>query len=281
MSGRLWTLYRVELSKLLARRLLWVGALGVILLSLAGPALSSAFAAAQAAAARGEGGDAFQNGWTVLSSSVSRASFLIWLLATVLAASSVAEEASWGTLRVVCARPVRRAEWIAAKVLSLWTLCSAALVLAVLAATLSSELAFGLYDVVDPLFPDRTVHTFGDMRWFVTAASAVSLIPLLALIALGTFCSTLVDHPGHATGAAVALLVVLSAAGGLSPGFEEHSFVSQLGLPFSLVSDLANQYTGKLREFNTDLPRVGWVSALWAVVGYQLAALRLGLRDVV
>ena len=52
-------------------------------------------------------------------------------------------------------------------------------------------------------------------------------------------------------------------------------------MPFRLVNDLANQYTGKLREFNEDLPRVVWVSGLWAIAGTQLAALRLTLRDVV
>ncbi|MCA8923902.1 MAG: ABC transporter permease [Planctomycetes bacterium] len=281
MIGRLWTLYRVELSKLLARRLLWVGAVLVILLALAGPSLSGAAAAARAAAEGSAGGDEFQNGWTVLAGSVTRASFLIWLLAVVLSASSVAEEASWGTLRVICARPVRRAEWIAAKVLALWSLTAAILLAAVFAATASAELAFGLYDVVDPLFPDRVTHSFGDMRWFVLAATGASLVPLLALIGVGTFCSTLVDHPGHATGAAVGALVLLSAAGGLSPGFGEYSFVDQLFVPFRLVNDLANQYTGKLREFNEDLPRVVWVSGLWAIAGTQLAALRLTLRDVV
>ncbi|MEZ6188758.1 MAG: ABC transporter permease [Planctomycetota bacterium] len=280
MIGRLRTLYVVELQKLLARKLVWVGALGVVLLALAGPGLSGLAAAAKAAR-EGAEVDAFQNGWTVLAGSVSRASALIWLLAVVLSASSVAEEASWGTLRVVCARPVRRAEWVVAKVLALWSLCALALFAAVLAATLSAELSFGLYDVVDPLFPDRVAHTFGDMRGFVLGATAVSVLPLLALIAAGTLVSTLVDHPGHATGAAIGGLVLLSAAGSLLGSFSDYSFVDQLGLPFQLVSDLANQYTGKLREFEEDLPRVAWSSCLWAAGATYLAATRLTLRDVV
>lgn len=282
MIARLWLMFRFEWRKLLSRKLPIVAAILVLILALlaprAGQVMDTAAAIAQGKSAKI---DIFANGWTALCSAVNSARFFLVLAVIVLAGSSVAEETSQGTLRAICLRPVRRWEFLLAKLLGLWSYAAALLIAVVIAAALGAELDRGLYDVVDPSFPDRLVRAFGDMCGYVYLAVALTLPPLLALCSLGLLVSTLVEHPGHATGVAVGAFFALSAISGLADELRPWVFTNDLSSPFVLVGDIAAQYTGtKARLATGALARGVWVPLLWAGACFGIAATVLERRDV-
>ncbi|MBL4850572.1 MAG: ABC transporter permease [Planctomycetes bacterium] len=282
MIARLWLLIRFEWRKLLSRKLPIVAAICVLILALlapkAGQVMDTAAALAQGKTAHV---DLFANGWTALCSAVGSARFFLVLAVVVLAGSSVAEETSQGTLRAICLRPVRRWEFLLAKLLGLWSYAGALLIAVVIAAAFGAELDRGLYDVVDPSFPDRLVRAFGDMCGYVYLAVALTLPPLLALCALGLLVSVLVEHPGHATGIAVAALFALTAVSGMIDELRPWIFTDDLSAPFALVGDLAAQYTGtKSRLAIGALARGVWVPLLWTGACFGIAATVLERRDV-
>ena len=282
MIGRLLLLIRFEWRKLRSRRLPLFAGLGVLLLALLAPHAAQVLETANALAQnKTPEVDRWANGWTSLCSAVSSARFFLTLALVVLAGSSVAEETSSGTLRALCLRPLRRTEVLLAKLLALWSYSALLLLAAVLAAALGAEFDRGLYDVVDPDFPDRLVRAFGDMWGLVYLAFGLTLAPLLALSALGLLVSVLVEHPGHATGLAVAALFVLSALSGLSDELRPWIFVDDLQAPFTLVNDVASQFTGTRARLQPEaLARGVWVPLLWAGGCFGLAAGVLERRDV-
>jgi len=280
--ARLWLMFRFEWRKLLSRKLPLVAAICVLILALlapkAGQVMDTAAAIAQGKAAQA---NLYANGWTALCSAVNSARFFLVLAVVVLAGSSVAEETSTGTLRAICLRPVRRWEFLLAKLLGLWSYAAALLIAVVVVAALGAELDRGLYDVVDPSYPDRLVRAFGDMCGYVYLAVALTLPPLLALCSLGLLVSTLVEHPGHATGIAVGALFALSAVSGLADELRPWIFTEDLSAPFVLVGDIAAQYTGtKARLATGALARGVWLPLLWAGACFGISAFALERRDV-
>ena len=111
-------------------------------------------------------------------------------------------------------------------------------------AALGAEIDQGLYDVLDPDYPTRPpTHVFGDMFGYVYLATALTVIPLASLTAMGLVASVLFDHPGYATGVAIGALFLTLTLSGVSPFMSEHLFVSYLDAPFEVVDGLAGQYT--------------------------------------
>lgn len=282
MIARVWFLFRFELRKLRSRRLPLFAGLGVLLLALLAPHAAQVLETANAIAQqKSYEADRWANGWTSLCGAVSSARFFLTLAVVVLAGSSLAEETSSGTLRALCLRPLHRTEILLAKLLALWGYSGLLLLAAVGAAALGAELDRGLYDVVDPDFPDRLVRPFGDMCGLVYLAFGLTLAPLLALSSLGLLVSVLVEHPGHATGLAVAALFVLSALSGLSDELRPWVFVDYLQAPFTLVSDVAAQFTGTRARLEPEaLARGVWVPLLWAAGCFGVSALVLERRDI-
>jgi ABC-type transport system involved in multi-copper enzyme maturation permease subunit len=282
MIARLWLLFRFEWRKLLGRRLPLVVFFGVIVLALLAPkvghVVDTASALAQGKVARQ---DPYAQGWSALCGSVKTTRLFLTLAVLVLAGSSVAEERSQGTLRALVLRPVRRAEIVGAKLLALWSYGAALLVAAVAAAAIGAELTQGLYDVVDPYYPDRLIHSFGDMWGYTYLAVGLSLPPLLALASMGILISSLFDHPGYATGVSVAALFFLSAAAGLSGFAREALFVGYLAAPFETVGDLAAQFTNVRKNLAPAAVLQAVVVPLaWALGCFVLTALVLSRRDV-
>jgi len=278
---RLWTLYRFEVRKLAARRLPLLAALAILLVALLAPQVGHVVDTA-AALSRGEGAaeSEFANGWTALSGAVKPARFFLVLVLLVLAASTVAEETGHGTIKALLTRPVGRTQLLLAKALATWSFAALVLVLAVAAAALSAELARGLYDVVDPVYPDRLKHAFGDMSGYLYVVTAVTLAPLLALTTLGLLASVLFEHAGHATGVAIGVLFFLSAFSGLADDAGAWVFVPYLAAPFDLFDDLANQYTGARRELWATVPRAALVPLAWSAALFAVAAVVLERRDI-
>jgi ABC-type transport system involved in multi-copper enzyme maturation permease subunit len=279
--SRLWLLFRIELRKLLSRRLPWVTLVVVLLIALLSPQAGQVVDTAAGLMNEGGGAaDPFQNGWTALAGAVKTARLFLVLVLLVLAGSSVAEEANMGTLKAILSRPVRRIEVLLAKVLATWCFGGLLLLLAVGAAALGGELALGLYDVVDPLFPTRVKHTHGEMATYMWLSVFLTLLPLLALTALGLLASVWFDHAGHATGVAIASLFFLSALSGLSRGARDYLFVTYLAFPFEIFDELANQISGARTELDRRLPLALTVPVAWAVLLFGLTALSFQRRDV-
>lgn len=282
MIGRLWLLYRFEWRKLLARKLPLVAFALVILLALVAPQIGKVVDTAKSLSeSSAPTQDRFASGWTALAGSVNTTRIFLTLAVLILAGSAVAEERAQGTLRALMVRPLRRFELLAAKVLTLWSYGAALLIAAVVAAGLGAELSQGLYDVVDPDYPDRLVHAFGDMCAYVYLAIGLSLAPLLALTAMGVMISTLFDHPGYATGVAVAAFFVLTAAAELSDAAKWGLYVTYLKQPFVIVEDFANQYSGTTRKIApARLLEAAAIPLAWAGACFGLTSLVLARRDV-
>lgn len=276
--SRLLGLVAFEVKKLLARRTPLVAFLAVLALALAAP-LAGHVVDSASALMKGKaqaGSDAFANGWTTLAGSVTTARPFLVLVVLVLAASAVSEEAAQGTLKALFVRPVRRLEVLAAKALAIWGFGVLLLVGVVLVGALGGELSQGLYDVVDPVYVERTKHTFGSMLRWVALATLATVPPLLAVTSLGLLVSCLLDHPGHATGAAIVSLFALSAAAGLSDDAQRLLFVTHAARPFEVVNDVANQFSGVAGDLSlakiaaSALVSLGWSAALLAAAGLLL-----------
>ncbi|MGE0710727.1 MAG: ABC transporter permease subunit [Planctomycetota bacterium] len=283
MIARVLLLVRFEWRKLLGRRLPLFALLGVVLIALLAPKVGHVVDTATSLQQRGRAAsvDRFANGWTALAGAVSTTRMFLTLAVLVLAGSAVAEERAQGTLRALLVRPVRRAELLLAKLLALWSYGGALLIAAVVAAAVGAELSLGLYDVVDPDYPERLTHAFGDMCGYVYLATALSLAPLLALSAMGLLVSVLFDHPGHATGVAVAALFLLSAWAGLDRDAKDYLFVGYLAAPFQIVGDLAEQYTNVRKDLAPSaLAQATLVPLAWALGCFGASALVLTRRDV-
>jgi len=280
---RLALLVSFEVRKLVARRLPVVAFVLVLLVALVAPTVGHVVDSASALmSGKTAKVDKFANGWTALAGSVTTARPFVVLVLLVLASSTVAEEAAHGTLRALLVRPVRRGEVLAAKALACWGYAVLLLVAVVLAALAGGELTRGLYDITDPDYVERTKHTFGAMLRFVAIATALSLPPLLAFTGLGLLISTLMDHAGHATGAAVGALFVLSAAAGLlDPEQGRFVFVSYASFPFEVVSDLANQFSGQLDRFKAPFIQQSVLVCLgWAALLFGASGLIFARRDI-
>jgi len=282
VTSRLGRLLRIEARKLRARRLTLAALVAVAAVALLAPWARGVLDAA-AALARGEAprADSWANGWTALCGGVRAARLLVVLVVLVLSASCVAEETSGGTLQALLARPVRRLEILAAKALAVWGYAALLLGVAVAAAAVGAELTAGLYDVVDPLHPVPSRYTFGEMADYVLLAAALTGVALGALVALGLACSVLLDHPGHATGLAVGVFLVASAAGGVEQDLGQWLFVHPLSAPFDVVANIAEQYTGFVGQLKAPaVARVAATSTAWALALAGAAGAVLQRRDV-
>ena len=281
MMRRLLVLAGIEARKLLARRLTLFAFLLVLLVAFAGP-----WGGRVLETARGLGGertsiDPYQNGWTALAGSVQSARLFQLVVLLVLAASTVAEETGLGTLKALCARPLRRSELLLSKLAVVWGYGVALHLCAVAAAALGAELTHGLYDVpVDPLFPERIKHAFGDMCVLLYQVTALGALPLLALCALGLLCSVLLEHSGHATGVAIGALFLCSAAAGLSDQLRPWVFTVHLGAAFESFQDIASRITGAETRLQAGLASALAVPLLWAGGLFGLSTWLLERRDI-
>ena len=278
--SRLWLLYRIELRKLLARKVTWATLVTVVLVAFLSPWASKVMDVAAGLMGGGKGQDDYANGWTALAGAVGNARLFLVLVVLVLAGSSVAEETTLGTLKSVLVRPVRRVELLLAKLLAVWSFGAALLLLALAVGALAGELTLGLYDVVDPLFPTRVKYTHGEMAVYLYSCVFLTLLPLLALTALGLLASVSFEHAGHATGVAIASLFFFSALGGLSDNASDFVFTSYLAWPFEVFNDIANQLSGTTTKFERRVPYALVTPLVWTGLLFGLTAWSLQRRDV-
>ncbi len=150
--------------------------------------------------------------------------FLLVVIAGFLAGDSVAGDAAWGNLRYVLMRPVGRTRLLVAKATVAGFLIWVCVLLVALAALVAGTLVFGWHPVTVPL--TAAVNGNAATAGFQLATSVIVervaigaayiAFGFTALLALGTFFSTLTDTPTGAVGATVGVYIVSEILDGIT-----------------------------------------------------------------
>jgi ABC-2 type transport system permease protein len=139
--------------------------------------------------------------------------FLLVVMAGMFAGDSVAGDAAWGNLRYVLLRPVSRTRLLLAKAAVVGALTWICVVLAAVAALVAGVFAFGLHPLTVQAVASAggapAFHLATSALWLrVVMATGYVAFGFTALIAMGSFISTLTDAPTGAIGATVGVYIV-------------------------------------------------------------------------
>jgi ABC-2 type transport system permease protein len=150
--------------------------------------------------------------------------FLLVVIAGTFAGDSVAGDAGWGNLRYLLMRPAPRGRLLLAKAIVAGVLIWASTILVALAALIGGVVVFGGHSLTVPGFgafataglpvgfhlgPSALLARLG-------IATAYVAFGFTALLALGTFFSTLTDSSAGAIGATVGVYIVSEILDGIS-----------------------------------------------------------------
>jgi ABC-type transport system involved in multi-copper enzyme maturation permease subunit len=261
MRSQFLPLLRNEITKAVHRRLPYFGIFCVGLLCLviyvAGGRLNNSSTA---------------NGWAYLAFSMQLVFtdlgpiFIINFAATLLS-----QETGNGTIRAALATPVNRWELFAAKaamgLLYMLVLSAVALVFSVVLARINYH--FG--DVGDSFgvvySRGRTLHEF-------LLGYVLSWIPLVPLVALGLFISTVIRTPGTAVSVATASLLIVDFTKNLV-GLEPYIFTKYISYPWVVLLQLAS---GTDYQWQPEVWRMVVLSAVFAIVAFA-AGLIIFVRE--
>ncbi|MCU1427105.1 MAG: transporter permease [Actinomycetia bacterium] len=217
------SLVRTEFAKALRRgRTLAIG------LALVG--LPSLIVFAIHARGNGRGGDngeglfrlAHQSGLLVPAAVLEAMSaFLLIVIAGSIAGDIIAGDAASGNLRYLLMRPVRRGRLLVAKAFVAGTLIWGCTILVTVTALVGGVLFFGAHPITVPGLAIGSL--FGGFHLTVTTllerlaiATAYVAFGYSALLALGTFFSTVTDVPAGAIGATIGVYVVSEILDGIT-----------------------------------------------------------------
>ena len=238
-------LVRTEMIKAVRRTRTFVIALALVGL----PTLIVFAIHARGDRARGDAGEglfrlAQQSGLLVPAAVLSVMSgFLLVVVAGTFAGDTVASDASWGNLRYLLMRPVPRGRLLVAKAFVAGVLIWACTVLVTLAALVGGIILFGAHPVnlleirpsvigpgSLPLAPLFGGFQLSESMLLIRLAAATAYVAFgfTALLALGTFFSTLTDSAAGAIGATIGVYIVseildgISQLGNVRYGFPTH-----------------------------------------------------------
>jgi ABC-2 type transport system permease protein len=152
--------------------------------------------------------------------------FLLIAIAALFAGDAIASEASWGNLRALLTRPIRRGRLLTAKITIAVALTCLATLIIVVTALVAGGIAFGWHALdLRPLFPYQSV---GALLGHLLVASLYVTWSLAAVVAFGFMISTMSDAPAGAAAAAFGLYVTsaildtISAIGSIRNVFPTH-----------------------------------------------------------
>jgi ABC-2 type transport system permease protein len=166
-----------------------------------------------------------QSGYLVPAAVLSVMSgFLLVVIAGMFAGDSVAGDASWGNLRYLLMRPVPRGRLLVAKAIVAGVLIWAATILVALAGLVAGLVLFGAHPVNVPALGPlaggsiATGFELGRSVLLLRIAVATGYVAFgfSALLALGTFFSTLSDTSASAIGATVGVYIVSEILDGIT-----------------------------------------------------------------
>jgi ABC-2 type transport system permease protein len=145
--------------------------------------------------------------------------FLLVVVAGTFAGDSVASDAAWGNLRYLLMRPVRRGRLLVAKALVAGVLIWVCTMLVVLAGLVAGVILFGSHSVVVPSLPGLSSGfelDAGTLLVRVFISTLYVAFGFTALLAIGTFFSTLTDTATGAVGATIGVYIVSEILDGIS-----------------------------------------------------------------
>jgi len=197
MMGRIWTAYRVELSKAARSRCAWLLPLLVVAAVCLTPVVQPL--ARDGAADYGFIAYATRVALNIIG--------LIVLLA--FSASTISSELASGTIRTTLLRPVQRHEFVAAKLMLVFT-CAA--IIAGVAALAVWILAASLGDLTGVSYGGEALYSNLAMLRAYLLGMVLAVFPLSAAGAYGVMISSLTRSPGAAVGVTVGLWLALDIA---------------------------------------------------------------------
>ena len=239
--------------------------------------------------------------WVVSSTYALRIAIV---LLVALAAMSMSSEATARTLNTLLSRPIRRIEFITAKVLSLvlatlLVFFVSGLAGFVMGGIVKDPLARGRVvvgedgeadwkgpavwpsygDVVDPLYPDTVIATRWQVLGTIFAGYAALMVPALAAVFVGFLIGTLFDSSGLSIGLAVAVSVTL-VLGEFFPGFADYLAPFGYNYPVpKLATIMLNASKGSPPVWDDVLAGLG-VAAIYIVVSLAVSFIVFCRRDV-
>ncbi|HEO72639.1 MAG TPA: hypothetical protein ENN80_15385 [Candidatus Hydrogenedentes bacterium] len=220
MIRRIWTAYRVELAKVLRLKATYLG-----------PALVAAcvFGALLVRPVARDGASDY--GFIAYATQVGQG-LLGLLLLLAYSAGLISAELSSGTIRLALVRPVRRWEWLAAK---LFLGITYAVALTASAGVTSWLIALVLGDIAGVSYGGEVVFTAQSMLYSYLLGAVLSLAPLSATVAYGVLFSTCTRNTGAATAAAIGIWVAVDTVKhqiGLGP----YLFTTYLEMPWRVFA---------------------------------------------
>lgn len=181
--------------------------------------------------------------------------FLGFLLLLIYCAGLVSSELGSGTIRQVLVRPVRRHEFLIAKLLSGMTY---AVLLTGVAAVSSWTVAWILGDLVGVNFGGELLYTREQMSNAYLMGTALSLLPQWAGVSYAILLSTLTRSPVAAASTAAGLWIAVDLVK-YPLGIEPFLFSTYLEKPWTVFASRCNAI---------DTP---WFPMVWYCAGSSLA----------
>jgi ABC-2 type transport system permease protein len=139
--------------------------------------------------------------------------FFLVVVVAAFAGESVSGEATWGTLRYLLVRPVRRPKLIAAKLAIAALLAAASTALVTISALLIGTAFFGWGDALligrSRLVPLELIEPWSAVGRLALASGYVTIC-LLFVVAVGMFLSTLTDSTAGAVVGTIVVVVTCS-----------------------------------------------------------------------
>ena len=194
MIGRIWTAYRFEVEKAVRRKFTYVGLILVVI------------AAASALLIRPVVNDGESDYAFIAYATPIALNLLGLLLLVTYCAGLVSTELGSGSICLVLLRPIRRYEFLIAKML-LGVTYAAMLTAVVAAVTWGIALAFG--DLTGVAYGGETVFTGADVLTAYLLGALLVIVPQAAVAAYAVMMSTLVRSTGAATGGAVGVILAI------------------------------------------------------------------------
>ena len=137
--------------------------------------------------------------------------FFLVVVVAALAGESVSGEATWGTLRYLLVRPVRRPKLILAKLLVAAVLALAATYLILVVSLVVGAILFGWGDVftLGPFHLPELISA-GDATWRLVIAAGYVTVCMFTVVGIGMFLSTLTDSTAAAVVGTIVVIVTCS-----------------------------------------------------------------------
>jgi ABC-2 type transport system permease protein len=139
--------------------------------------------------------------------------FLLIMVAALFAGDAIASEASWGNLRAMLARPIRRERLLGVKFSISLALAFLATLIIVVTALVAGVIAFGSHPLQFPAglssFAPPT-QSVGTLLGHLGIAGGYIAWSLVSIVAFGFMISTMTDSPAGAGSAAFGLYITSS-----------------------------------------------------------------------